>query len=454
MAPVTLSKIATVTVGAGGASSINFTNIPQIYTDLKIVCSVRWSGSGTDTLGVQFNSSTSGYSSRWITGSGAAASSGSDSSSVIALGYQALGGSTTTANVFGNTEIYIPNYTSSNHKSAMSDTVSENNGSTAWQALNAGLWSNSAAITSITLSPYSATGNFTQYSTATLYGVKSLERSAYASGGEVSEIGGYYIHTFKGNGTFTPTVPLTVEYLVVAGGGGGGGPGVSGGGGGGAGGVRCTTGQTGGGGTLESPLSLSSGVNYTVTVGSGGAANNPGSNSSFGSIEAIGGGRGKDSSTGANSTGGSGGGANGTIGGGGASNTTGASGTTNQGYAGGNGFPGPGDNARNSGGGGGAGGPGGNADASNGGIGGAGITSSISGASTVYGGGGGGGVGYGTRGTGTNGGGNGGNGSTAGVAGIANTGSGGGGGGRNESTGTTQVAGAGGSGIVIIRYPR
>jgi hypothetical protein len=446
MAPVTLSKIATITVGAAGAASINFTNIPQIYTDLKIVMSARTTYNAPTGQYISFNGSTSNFSNKYLFSDGSGASTGS----IARYAGTVMGNAT--ASVFNNTEIYITGYTSSNYKPFSVDNVAENNATYGAINIISGLWSDSAAITSISIAPDN--GSYPQYSTATLYGIKSLERSAYASGGEVSEIGGYYIHTFKGNGTFTPTVPLTVEYLVVAGGGGGGGPGVSGGGGGGAGGVRCTTGQTGGGGTLESPLSLSSGVNYTVTVGSGGAANNPGSNSSFGSIEAIGGGRGKDSSTGANSTGGSGGGANGTIGGGGASNTTGASGTTNQGYAGGNGFPGPGDNARNSGGGGGAGGPGGNADASNGGIGGAGITSSISGASTVYGGGGGGGVGYGTRGTGTNGGGNGGNGSTAGVAGIANTGSGGGGGGRNESTGTTQVAGAGGSGIVIIRYPR
>jgi hypothetical protein len=133
---------------------------------------------------------------------------------------------------------------------------------------------------------------------------------------------------------------------------------------------------------------------------------------------------------------------------------TGAAGTANQGYAGGDGFEGPGANARNSGGGGGAGSVGTNADASVAGNGGSGITTSISGTSTVYAGGGGGGVGYGTRGTGTDGGGNGGNGSTAGVAGTANRGAGGGGGGRNESTGTTQSPGAGGSGIVIVRYAR
>jgi hypothetical protein len=34
--PNTYKKIASVVVGSGGSSSINFTNIPQTFTDLKI----------------------------------------------------------------------------------------------------------------------------------------------------------------------------------------------------------------------------------------------------------------------------------------------------------------------------------------------------------------------------------------------------------------------------------
>ena len=65
----------------------------------------------------------------------------------------------------------------------------------------------------------------------------------------------------------TPST-LTIDYLVVAGGGGGG---VRTAGGGGAGGLRCTVTATGGGGTLESSLTLSLATNYSITVGGGGA---------------------------------------------------------------------------------------------------------------------------------------------------------------------------------------
>jgi hypothetical protein len=60
--------------------------------------------------------------------------------------------------------------------------------------------------------------------------------------------------------------PTAVDYLCVAGGGGGGARG-----GGGAGGLRSTVTATGGGGSLESALSVTAGVELTVTVGAGGA---------------------------------------------------------------------------------------------------------------------------------------------------------------------------------------
>ena len=445
----TFKKIQTVTVGSGGAANIEFTSIPQTYTDLKIVYSLRsndTNANGGNFFYFQFNNTGfTGLSARILGGNGSTTNTGSGSL------YAFMNPSDFTASTFSNGEFYMPNYTSANNKSYSIESVNENNATAANVNLGAGLWSNSAAVTSVKFAPYS--GSFVQYSTATLYGISNVPvlEGAKATGGTITADNNYIYHTFLSSGTFTPTQSITCDYLVVAGAGGGGGPGVSGGGGGGAGGVRCTVGATGGGGSLESALSLTA-TAYTVTVGAGGAADTIGNNSVFGSITSTAGGRGKSSGSAANANGGSGGGGNGTAAG--VSANIAGTGTANQGYAGGDGFPGPGDNARNSGGGGGAGSVGAAGTASVGGNGGSGITTSISGTSTVYAGGGGGGVGYGTRGTGTNGGGNGGNGSTAGTAGTANTGSGGGGGGRNESTGTTQSPGAGGSGIVIVRYAR
>ena len=434
--------IQTVTVGSGGAASIDFTSIPQTYTDLVVRLSGRSTTADADMY-ISFNSNTANYSRRVLRGNGSAASSTSGSDRYVGT----IDSSGETASTFGNWEIYVPNYTTSNNKSYSIDSVEENNATQAFQYMIAGLWSNSAAITSIKLE-FIAAGTFAQYSTATLYGVTSAAYGAKATGGIITSDANYYYHTFLASDTFTPTSNITADYLVVAGGGGGG---SSSGGGGGAGGLRCTVGATGGGGSLESALSLTASTNYTVTVGAGGAGGpssqrgSNGSNSVFSSITATAGGGGGGTSAGqtGGNTGGSGGGGGGGVNGG--------AGTTNQGYAGGN--VGGGDSA---GGGGGAGAVGGNGagDGSSSGNGGAGITTSVSGISTTYaGGGGGGGLSGTTRGTGGTGGGGAGASSTAGgIAGTTNTGGGGGGGWWSGSA--ASAGGAGGSGIVIVRYAK
>lgn len=170
----TYTALATVTVGSGGAADITFSSIPATYTDLLMVASTRSTVSGTyDTMAMQFNGSTaSNYSARLLYGDGASAASASSSSNsfINFAGYAVA--SLATSNTFSNNVFYIPNYTSSNAKSLSIDGVTENNGTTALADLTAGLWSLTNAITSIKL--YSANaGNFAQYSTATLYGIKN-----------------------------------------------------------------------------------------------------------------------------------------------------------------------------------------------------------------------------------------------------------------------------------------
>ena len=454
-------KLSTVTVGSGGASTIDFTSIPQTYTDLKIVLSARSTTSDSTNpykyATISFNGNTTSRISRWLAGSGSGVSGSNDTTI-----YTWVAGHNATTSVFGNAEINIPNYTSSTNKSVSVDTVIENNSTASYLNILSGLWSNTSAITQVTITLN--TGSFVQYSTATLYGVKALTTATgtgKATGGDqVYTDGTYWYHRFTtvGTSSFTPLTSLTADYLVVAGGGGasGGSPGNNGGGGGGAGGVRCTVGATGGGGSLESPLSLSA-TAYTVTVGAGGTAGianstkaGKGGDSVFGSITSTGGGFGSwtiDTTTERN--GGSGGGGNGQRD---ANPVTGGSGTANQGYKGGNGGPATGNYT--GGGGGGANALGGNGASTVAGNGGNGITTTISGISASYGGGGGGGT-YvgGTRGTGgTGGGGDAGTsgGNNSGGAGTANTGGGGGGG---SSSGGNSNGGAGGSGIVIVRYP-
>jgi hypothetical protein len=165
--PDTFIKIASVTVGSGGASSIDFTSIPSTYTDLVLKLSGR-STANDNWANISFNGSTASFSSRGLFGDGSSSGSYSRSDNVNTI---ANNTSSATANTFSNGEIYIPNYAGSNNKSYSVDSVTENNGTSALTSLVAGLRSNTAAITSITLTPNS--GNFAQYTTATLYGIKN-----------------------------------------------------------------------------------------------------------------------------------------------------------------------------------------------------------------------------------------------------------------------------------------
>ena len=167
----TYIPIATVTVGSGGAASMDFTSIPNTYTDLLILVSARSAlVDATGTLAFTLNGSTSGYTNRNLYGDGSSAGSYSNNTTNKAWA-GIISGANATASTFGSALIYIPNYAGSNNKSFSSDVVMENNATLSYAVINAGLWSNSAAITSIGLNGNGY--NLAQYSTATLYGIKN-----------------------------------------------------------------------------------------------------------------------------------------------------------------------------------------------------------------------------------------------------------------------------------------
>jgi len=440
-----------ITVGAAGAASVTFNNIPQTgYTDLKVVWSVRTLNSSVnEDMCMRFNGSSASYSNKQLYGSGSAAASNSPFTDKIYIGSGT--GNTATSNSFSNGETYIPNYTSSNYKSVSTDAVQETNASAAYMNLVAGLWSVTSAITTINIFPNSGT-NFMQYSTFALYGLAAVGATPAidpkATGGDIIQTDGtYWYHAFLSSGTFTPKLGLTCDVLVVGGGAGGG---SNGGGGGGSGGAL---------GFASQFISTSA---QTITVGAGGAGDTTGikggsgTSSQFASLTAAIGGGGGGNLTASGVGGASGGGGGSSYGGG----PGGAGATGTQGFNGATGFGG---NTTvlglSAGGGGGAGGNGATGIIGVGGVGGAGVTTvtnwgSLSTALTTLGLGvsgglaGGGGGGSGTSvGSASSGGGTGGAGSTAALVGVPNTGGGGGGGGNPSTNGAN-----GGSGVVIVRY--
>jgi hypothetical protein len=165
--PVTYKKIASVTVGSGGAANIEFTSIPGTYTDLVI----KWSlitTSGTNNCSISFNNSTSNFSQRQLGGDGSSVYSASRTDNLNVI---LANGTGYTANTAASNEMYIPNYAGSTNKSFSTESATENNATGADLVMRAHLWSNTAAITSIKLFAANGAGNFGQYSTAVLYGI-------------------------------------------------------------------------------------------------------------------------------------------------------------------------------------------------------------------------------------------------------------------------------------------
>ena len=163
---VTYRLIETVTVGSGGAASIEFGSIPQTYTDLVVVVSGRTTQAANQDSDVviRFNGSSSNLSYRSIRGNGTGAAS-----QTAYFGF--LNGNSATASVFGSFSAYIPNYASSTAKSVSVASVTETNATDAYQALGAILWNDTSAITSLRI--LSTSSNLVQYSSASLYGIKN-----------------------------------------------------------------------------------------------------------------------------------------------------------------------------------------------------------------------------------------------------------------------------------------
>ena len=165
-----MTLLQSVTVGSGGAASITFSAISDTFTDLLILFSGRVTENTTAVdIAMTFNGSTSGYSGRTLFGTGSSVGSDPESGSQFSF-LITFPGNSTTANTFGNAAIYIPNYTASVAKSVSIDGVMENNATAGRLKIAAGLWNNTAAITSVTLDP-GGPGNLAQYSSASLYGI-------------------------------------------------------------------------------------------------------------------------------------------------------------------------------------------------------------------------------------------------------------------------------------------
>lgn len=162
----TYEPIASTTLGSA-AASITFSSVSSAYTDLRLVFVGTESTTGLNYANLRFNSDTgSNYSFTYITGSGTAAASATNSSTTL-IRLNEWGLSSTIPSMV---TVDIFSYAGSTYKTTLSTCAEDYNGSGMIES-KIGLWRNTAAITTITL--VNTASNFAIGTRATLYGIKA-----------------------------------------------------------------------------------------------------------------------------------------------------------------------------------------------------------------------------------------------------------------------------------------
>jgi len=152
--------LGSVTVGAGGQSSITFSAIPQTYTHLQVRIFMA-TGNYTN---LRFNgdTTTSNYYNHNLSGNGSSASATATASAA----YSPLSGGT-----YGYADIIdILDYANTNKNKVTRSLEGYDNNGSGQVFLNSNLWMSTAAINSITFT--AGATNFGQYSNFSLYGIK------------------------------------------------------------------------------------------------------------------------------------------------------------------------------------------------------------------------------------------------------------------------------------------
>lgn len=170
--PTTYTLIAS-NVLSSSAASVTFSTIPSTYTDLLLRLSTRTDLADTSVnIYTTFNGDTAtNYSGTFVQGNGVGtASNRGTSQTYLPVGPWSQG-TNYTSDVFASDELYIPSYTAAQNKPVGGFAVAENNATGGHDIAYAGLWRNNAAITSMTMTPYS--GNFVSGSSFYLYGIKN-----------------------------------------------------------------------------------------------------------------------------------------------------------------------------------------------------------------------------------------------------------------------------------------
>lgn len=159
-------SIATVTVGSGGAADVQFTSIPSTYQHLQI----RGNALSENTTHFQIKTNAgTGDRAHHLYGTGSSATASSTTAQANGLYvYNTSGGASGDAAPF---IIDILDYAVAGKNRVFRAFVGAENNSGGRVFLTSGLWDDTTVISSITLT--SSTGDFAEYATFALYGVKA-----------------------------------------------------------------------------------------------------------------------------------------------------------------------------------------------------------------------------------------------------------------------------------------
>lgn len=154
-------------------TSFSFTSIPQTYTDLKLVLSLRGSRSAFySNISVLVNGSSSAiYDMKWLYSSSGTVTNYSYTGDTE-LG-QYVNGSTSNSSTFNNLDMHFLNYTNSENKVISVDNAVEDNSTSTFLLIESELARTTSAITSLTINGSGNNYTFANNSTAYLYGIKN-----------------------------------------------------------------------------------------------------------------------------------------------------------------------------------------------------------------------------------------------------------------------------------------
>ena len=169
-------SIATVTVGSGGASSIQFTSIPATFAHLQVRGIARTARTGAtpkrEAVYIQFNGDTgSNYAYHNLLGTGAAAQAGAAASTDKPFSYDAAADDNA-AGLFGAMIIDILDYADTSKNTVARRFGGADLNGSGNVGVGSALWVDTDAVTSISLHGYNG-NNFVQYTTCALFGVKA-----------------------------------------------------------------------------------------------------------------------------------------------------------------------------------------------------------------------------------------------------------------------------------------